>query len=122
MSVMHTKTVSRLILIIIIILLSGCSAPPEVSEVRDVIIRHFENRGYRVTELEIGKIGNIPLRDREYMSAKGHLVQIGLITLQPEGRDGADAATFSEALIEIHRSQDQSTGWAITRITGIPVQ
>ena len=117
-----SKIVSRLILITFIILLSGCSAPPEVSEVRDVIINHFENRGYSVTELEIGKIEDIPLRDREYMSTKGHLVKIRSITLRPAEQKAGDATSFSEAVIEIHRNPDNPMGWAITRITGIPVK
>ena len=117
-----SKIVLRLILITFIILLSGCSTPPEVSEVRDVIISHFENRGYSVTELEIGKIEDIPLRDREYMSTKGHLVKIRSITLRPAEQKAGDATSFSEAVIEIHRSQDERMGWLISRITGIPVK
>ncbi len=117
-----SRTVARLILIIYIILLSGCSAQPEVSEVREVIIRHFENRGYSVPELKIGNIENIPIRDREYMSTKGHLVQIQFIKLQPAGQEADDVVTFSEAVIEIHRNPDEHLGWIITRITGIPVQ
>lgn len=114
-----TRTVSRLILIIFIIFLSGCSAAPEVSEVSDVIIQHFENRGYSVPELEIGKIQNIPIRDRQYMSTKGHLVQVQFIKLQTTGHEPTN---FSEAVIEIHRNPDERLGWVITHITGIPVQ
>ena len=115
------KTVSRILLIIFIILLSGCSAQPEVSEVSDVIVLHFEKRGYSVPELEIEKIENIPIRDRKYMSTKGHLVHIRFIRLQPAGQEAADVVTFSKSIIEIHRSPDELLGWVITRITGIPV-
>jgi len=93
-----------------------------VSEVRDVIVLHFEKRGYSVPELEIEKIENIPIRDRKYMSTKGHLVHIRFIRLQSAGQEAADVLTFSKAVIEIHRSPDKLLGRVITHITGIPVQ
>jgi hypothetical protein len=83
---------------------------------------YFEHRGYSVPELEIEKIENIPIRDRQYMSTKGHLVHIQFIKLQKAGQEAGAVLTFSGAVIEIHRSQDERLGWVITRITGIPVQ
>ena len=114
-----------LILILIIpsclFVLSGCTVDPEEENVRASIIKYFEGRDYRVSEIKIGKIEELPLGKREYMAPKKHVVSILLITLEPvEQSDmtGRKAVTFKEAVITIRRTGTHGV-WGVDEIKGI---
>ena len=107
--------------IILALITFACSKPPAMNDVQNLIFQHFDMRGYRVTEIKISKIENIPLRDREYMSTKGHLVHLSSITLEPIEPGIGKAMTYTDAVVEIHMRRDKSMGWGITHISGIPV-
>jgi hypothetical protein len=100
----------------------GCSMPPAEHDVHELIVQHYESRSYRIAELKIGEIGELPLGEREYMSTKGYIVHIRSITLQPEEPGEEKRCTFPDAKIEIHRSRSGDPSWVITDIQGIPVQ
>lgn len=115
------KNVVLLFCIIISLIYTGCTVPPAKREIQDIIVRYFQTRGYEIREITIKKIDNIPMRDRQYMSAKGYLIRLSSITLQPTEPTDGRVLTYSDIVIEIQRSIDPDRRWNITNISGIPV-
>ncbi len=121
-SMLHRYAVNGYVLLFLIILcavsiLLSCAVDPGMENVRGSIIKHFERRNYKVTDMEISKIEQLPLGQREYMAPKKYDVYISLITLESSGRV---PLTFKDAVIRI-RSTDTHGMWLVDRITGMPI-
>jgi len=107
------------------VFLAACSVAPSQDTVSAVIRKHFEDRGYRVVELQLGTISSVPLNQKTYMGTQGHLVDISEITLEVladnrEYRKG-EKLTFSHAAIRIREKVDNKGEWIIANISGIQV-
>lgn len=107
------------------VLLVACTVAPSVETVDGVIRTYFEDRGYRVMELQISGISSVPLNQKTYMGTQGHVVDIRLITLQVlsdnrQYRKG-EQITFSHASIRIREKVDKKGEWIIVNISGIQV-
>ena len=106
-----------------LLVLSGCTVDPEEENVRASIIKYFEGRDYRVSEIRIGKIENLPFGKREYMAPKKHVVSILLITLEPTGQStmkDRKSITFKDAVITIRRTDTHGV-WGVDHIEGIEI-
>ncbi len=98
-------------------LLSGCSVDPERENVKQNLIKHFEARRYSVKELEISKIEEVPLGQREYMAPKKYVVYVPLITLEHTGQG---PMTFKDVVITIQKTRMHGV-WSVNNISGIPL-
>ena len=77
-----TRTTSLVIILLIVLL--GCSVAPSERTVAGAVTDYFENNRYNVIDLKIGKIEGMPLYEKTYMGAPGYVVDIVSITLDPE--------------------------------------
>jgi hypothetical protein len=107
------------------ILLHACSVAPSQETVSTVIKTYFEDRQYRVAELQLGTISSVPLNEKTYMGTQGHVVDIRQITLEVladnrEYRKG-EKLTFTHASIRIREKVDKKGEWIIANISGIQV-
>jgi hypothetical protein len=96
--------------------------------VKEVIIKYFEVRKYRIADMDIGEIKPIPISERRYMGTKGYLVEIKSITLEtaeniglPVQNKKGEKLTFSNATITIRETSDKKGEWIISNISGIPI-
>ncbi|RJQ49434.1 MAG: hypothetical protein C4538_02185 [Nitrospiraceae bacterium] len=108
---------------------SGCSAPPDKTEVEETIVKYFEVKGNKVVELNIGSIKSIEISEKTYMGTPGYMVDIPLITLQPVENVGdvwnykeGEKTTFQNARIMIQQSTGPDKRWIISYISGISAQ
>ncbi len=100
-------------------MLASCSAPPpSQAEVKDAIIRSFEERGYRVVSLELGGFAPQKLKEKVYMGAPAYTVEVKSIVLQSPVRGSLE---FHNGSIQIVEKTDKRR-WEVSRITDIPVQ
>ena len=117
---------SRSIFIVVAaVFLAACTVAPSQETVSTVITKYFEDRQYRVVELQVGAISSVPLSQKTYMGTQGHVVDITRITLEVladnrEYRKG-EKLTFSHASIRIREKVDKKGEWIITNISGIQV-
>ncbi|GAB4388545.1 MAG: hypothetical protein Kow0025_08490 [Thermodesulfovibrionales bacterium] len=98
--------------------LLGCSVPPPESTARDVIVRHFEARDYRVVNLELGEISPMPLGEKTYMGTRGFNVHVRSITLEAAS-PGGRRQTFENGDIFIKEKTGPGGGWTVSNISGI---
>ncbi|MGO9614672.1 MAG: hypothetical protein ACLPX5_16790 [Dissulfurispiraceae bacterium] len=101
---------------------SGCAVQPSESTVRSTIIKHFEERRFKVAELRIGKIQPISLAEKTYMGTAAFNVEIKSITL--EVTDGAtrpkgQRLIFNDAAVTIKERPDEKGLWIVSDISGI---
>lgn len=114
--------IAFLLLLISGISFSGCTVKPSESTVRNTIIKHFEERRFRVAELRIGKIQPISLAEKTYMGTAAFNVEIKSITL--EVTDGAtrpkeEPLIFNDAAVIIKERPDEKGLWIVSNISGI---
>jgi len=105
--------------------LFACSVAPSQETVSAVIKTYFEDRQYRVVELQLDAISSVPLNQKTYMGTQGHVVDIRQMTLEVladnrEYRKG-EKLTFTHASIRIREKVDKKGEWIITNISGIQV-
>ena len=102
----------------------GCSVAPSERSVAGAITAYFENTGYKVVELKIGKIEGMPLSEKTYMGTPGYVVEVVSITLEPVADKGADIRkgsrlTFSDARIRVIQDRSVKDVWHVSIISGI---
>jgi len=107
------------------VFLAACTVAPSQDTVGTVIRKYFEDRQYRVVELQLGTISSVPLSQKTYMGTQGHVVDISKITLEVladnrEYRKG-EKLTFTHASIRIQEKVDKKGEWIIANISGIKV-
>jgi len=105
--------------------LFACSVAPSQETVSAVIKTYFEDRQYRVVELQLDAISSVPLNQKTYMGTQGHVVDIRQMTLEVladnrEYRKG-EKLTFTHASIRIREKVDKKGEWIIANISGIQV-
>ena len=117
-----------LLTFILIFSLSACSLPPSKDTVKEVIIKYFEVRKYRIADIDIGEIQPIPVSKQRYMGTKGYLVEIKSITLEaaeniglPVQNKKREKLTFSNATITLREKNDKKGEWIISNISGIAI-
>jgi hypothetical protein len=117
-----------LLTFILIFSLSACSLPPSKDAVKEVIIKYFEVRKYRISDIDIGEIKPIPMSEQRYMGTKGYLVEIKSITLEAAEKIGlpvqnkkGEKMTFSNATITLREKNDKKGEWIISNISGIAI-
>jgi hypothetical protein len=102
----------------------GCSVAPSERTVAGAITAYFENTGYKVVELKIGKIEGMPLSEKTYLGTPGYVVEVVSITLEPEADEGTDIRklsrlTFSDARIRVIQDRSVKDMWRVSIISGI---
>jgi len=105
--------------------LTACSVAPSQETVSSVIRSYFEERKYKIVELQLGKISPVPLSQKTYMGTQGHDVEIMRITLEVrednwEYRKG-EKLSFTNASIRIREKVDKKGEWIVVNISGIQV-
>jgi hypothetical protein len=122
----NLKKFKTALLSITLLCLAGCSAAPDKSEIEEVIIKHFEAKGYRVIHLKIGDINPVPISKKTYMGTPGYMIDVQSLTLQlgntkeniGNNRKG-EKVTFSNAHILIQQHSGTDKRWIIADISGI---
>jgi len=104
----------------------GCSVAPSERSVAGAITAYFENTGYKVVELKIGKIEGMPLSEKTYMGTPGYVVEVVSITLESQADRGADIKkgsqlSFSNARIRVRQDAAKKDVWHVSIISGISV-
>jgi hypothetical protein len=117
-----------LTLITFFFLLSGCAVPPDEKIVEDSISQYFEARNYRVVEIEIRSIKQIPLSNKVYMGTAGYIVDVRSITMEATADSGAPRKvkkgrrfTFKDAVFQIREKAGERGRWVISVISGVSV-
>jgi hypothetical protein len=112
------------IFISISIFVLSCSDSPRQDELKDAVIQHFESRDYKVVEIDVSAVREMPLGQREYMAPKKYIVDIVRISLQnsrlQEGHGTEKLLTFKDASITL-KSAGSHGQWIVDTITGIPL-
>jgi hypothetical protein len=108
-------------------LLLGCRPMPPKDVVKNLILRDFESRHYKVTELQISDI-KPSSGEKIYMSSETYIVYIPLMTLEATQDIGSPVMykkgqqlSFRNASMGIKEDLYQKGKWIITDIKGIPV-
>jgi len=132
---MHTKRANSLfrpdrfpggiVFVSMAVFLAACSVAPSQETVSTVIRTYFEDRGYRVVELQISSISLVPLSQKTYMGTQGHVIEISKIILEvlADSREfhKGEKLTFSPAEIRIRQTTGKKDEWIIANISGIGV-
>ncbi len=125
----HDNFFFSLFLLPAVFLLAGCGAPPSKSLVTRVITHYFEEKHYKVIDIDIGDIQPIPLREKTYMGTEGYVVGVRSVTLEvtedigePWSYRRGRILTFRNAVIHIKEQPGQKGAWVISHISGIPVR
>ena len=109
---------------IFFVFLLGCSETPRQDELKDALIQHFQSRDYKVVEIDISAVREMPLGQREYMAPKKYIVDIARISLQnsrlQEGHGTEKLLSFNDASITL-KSAGSHGQWIVDTITGIPL-
>jgi hypothetical protein len=107
-------------------LLAGCAAKPDESAVKDTIRRYFQEKHYKVVEMDIASVSSIPLKSRVYMGPEGYIVHVRSMTLEAAEDSGpplnyrkGQRITFNNALVHIRAGE--KGGWQVSNISGITV-
>jgi hypothetical protein len=115
-------------LIIILLLMSGCSPAPSKGEVEEVIVKHFETKKYKVVELSISDINPLPLSEKKYMGTPAYTVNVPTLILEMTEETGApwnyrkgQKVFFKHVQISIQQSTGQNKKWLISNISGVSV-
>ena len=124
----HKFSVFQAMVIILIALLLGCKPAPIKSNVRNLILKDFESRRYKVVKLKISHIRPISSGEKVYMGSASYVVDISSLTLEviqdiesPMMYKKGQQLTFKDAHIEIREDLYQKGRWVITNIKGITV-
>lgn len=127
---MERRAAGRLMAVGVLSLLfvgcQGCRSAPSEATVEAVLRGHFEARGYRVADLELGGISPVPLSEKTYMGARGYVALVRRITLEASGPAGpahkaGEPLTFENATVRITEESGPRGGWTVSVVTGIPV-
>jgi hypothetical protein len=107
-------------------LLSGCAVKPDEKVVKDAIVRYFQEKRYKVVEIDIASVSSIPVKSRVYMGPEGYVVDVGTITLEvmedsgpPLNYKKGQRLTFEDAVIQIRAGEKGR--WLVSNISGITV-
>jgi hypothetical protein len=126
MKVLDIRLVSAVILAASFFLLAGCAAKPDERVVKDAISRYFQEKHYKVVQMDITSVSSIPLKSRVYMGPEGYIVHVRSITLEAAEDSGpplnyrkGQRLTFSNALIHIRAGEKGR--WLVSNISGITV-
>ena len=91
-------------------------------------MKYFEDRKYRIVDIDINDIKPIPMSEQRYMGTKGYLVEIKSITLEATENIGlpvqykkGEKLTFNNAVITIREKSDKKGEWIISNISGIAI-
>jgi hypothetical protein len=108
------------------VILTGCAAKPDEKVVQDTVIRYFQEKHYKVVEMDIASISSIPLKSKVYMGPEGYIVHVRTLTLEATENSGpplnyrkGQRITFNNALIHIRAGE--RGGWQVSNISGITV-
>jgi hypothetical protein len=108
--------------------LSGCSATPSENSVKQLIIKYFEDKIYRVIKIDIGEIRTMPMGEKQYMGTPGYDVDVKAISLEvlkdtgePWSYKKGQKIMFSNASIRIKQRTVHDKDWIIVNIKGIAV-
>ena len=119
-----TRIVFQVSVMIFLSLLLGCRPMPTKDVVRNLILKDFESRHYKVTELQISDI-KPSSGEKIYMTSETYIVNIPLITLQVTQDIGShkkgQRLSFQNATLGIKEDLYQKGKWIITDIKGISV-
>jgi hypothetical protein len=125
---LHKKSsVFQVLIIILLPFLIGCGPTPTKDNIKTLIVRDFEARHYRVTDLQISDIK--PSAGEEiYMGSKSYIVHIPLITFEATQDIGSPVFyikgqkfSFKNASVKIKEDLYKKGKWTIKDIKGIPV-
>jgi hypothetical protein len=125
---LHKKSsVFQVLVIILLPLLIGCGPAPTKDNIKTLIVREFEARHYRVTDLQISDI-KPSAGEKTYMGSKSYIVHIPLITFEATQDIGSPVLymkgrkfSFKDASVEIKEDLYKKGKWTIKDIKGIPV-
>jgi hypothetical protein len=87
----------------------GCNASLPEDEIRNEIIKYFEDRNYKVIDIDISAIESIPQHEKIYMGKEGYIVKLKSITLEaqnPEDTKGP-RLIYDNGTIRIRKSTDR---------------
>ncbi len=102
--------------------MAGCAAAPSEQAVEETLVRHFEERGYRVIALELGAIEPISTGERSYMGTPAYAVGIRMLTLEGIGSKQSTAPlVFMNSIVRIREKPGRKGEWLVYRVEGIPV-
>jgi hypothetical protein len=100
---------------------------PTKDNIKTLIVRDFEARHYRVTDLQISDI-KPSTGEKIYMGSKSYIVHIPLITFEATQDTGSPVLYmkgqkfgFKNASVEIKEDLYKKGKWTIKDIKGIPV-
>ena len=117
-----SRIVFQVSVMIFLSLLLGCRPVPTRDVVRNLILKDFEARHYKVTELQISDI-KPSSGEKIYMSSETYIVDIPLITLQATQDNGShkkgQQLSFRNASLGIREDLYEKGKWIITDIKGI---
>jgi hypothetical protein len=125
---LHKKSsVFQVLIIILLPFLIGCGPAPTKDNIKTLIVRDFEARHYRVTDLQISDI-KPSTGEKIYMGSKSYIVHIPLITFEATQDTGSPVLYmkgqkfgFKNASVEIKEDLYKKGKWTIKDIKGIPV-
>jgi hypothetical protein len=106
--------------------MAGCSPRPDAVTAERSITEYFEQRGYRVKDISIGKMSRNPIAEREYMAPLTYAVEVPSIVLELKsdaaGRPAdyePEGMTFSAVTIKMQALSPPRRGWAVLQVVGI---
>lgn len=109
-------------------LFTGCAETPEEPVIRDVITRHFTEKGYRVITLDIGSITPLEEGSKRYMGSESCRAEIVTLRLQIQEDTGTpwnyrkgQIVTAEKASVMLIRNRE-SGRWSVHTVTGVPVR
>jgi hypothetical protein len=117
---------SIFVIVFFLSLVESCVVAPSDSDIKGSIADYFERQHYRVVDLRIGKIEDLPLSQKTYMGTPGYVVEVPTITLEALEEKGFDIRkgtrlTFSNARIMVRQDTGDKRLWRVSIISGITV-
>jgi hypothetical protein len=110
------------------LLFSGCAETPEEPVIRDVVTRHFTEKGYRVITLDVGSIVPLEEGSKRYMGSESCRAEIVTLRLQIQEDTGGpwnyrkgEIVTAEKASVMLIRNRE-SGRWSVHTLTGVPVR
>jgi len=105
-----------------IFLFLGCNVSPPENEIKNEITKHFEDRHYKVIDIDISAIESIPQHEKVYMGKEGYIVRLKSITLEAQNPQDTKGRRliYENGTIRIRKSTDELHKWIITDISNIP--
>ncbi|HWR90242.1 MAG TPA: hypothetical protein VN260_08280 [Dissulfurispiraceae bacterium] len=122
------KLAALSVCVIVAALFSACAETPEEPVIRDVITRHFTEKGYRVITLDIGSITPLEEGSKRYMGSESCRAEIVTLRLQIQEDAGGpwnfskgQIVTAEKASVMLIRNRE-SGRWSVHTVTGVPVR